>query len=79
MSNAIQATIIEYLHRLDEQRQAEVLDFVEYLASKAKTAPAVSWPAIDPARDLAPFIVGATGFPDDAVAWQRHIRDSEWR
>ena len=79
MSNAIQATIIEYLHRLDEQRQAEVLHFVEYLASKAKTAPAVSWPAIDPARDLAPFIVGATGFPDDAVAWQRHIRDSEWR
>ncbi len=78
MSAAIEATIIEHLHRLDDQRQAEVLDFVEYLASKSKTAsPAVAWPQIDPSRDLAKFIGVATGFPEDGVAYQRQIRDTE--
>jgi hypothetical protein len=79
MSATIEVTIIEHLHRLDDQRQAEVLDFVEYLASKSKTAsPAVAWPQIDPARDLAQFIGVATGLPDDGVAYQRQLRDSEW-
>ena len=79
MSAAIEASIIEHLHRLDDQRQAEVLDFVEYLASKSKTAsPAVAWSQIDPSRDLAKFIGVATGFPDDGVAYQRQIRDTEW-
>ena len=79
MSAAIEASIIEHLHRLDDQRQAEVLDFVEYLASKSKTAsPAAARPQIDPSRDLAKFIGVATGFPEDGVAYQRQIRDTEW-
>lgn len=92
MSNAIQATIIEHLHRLDEQRQSEVLDVVEYLASKAKAAPAVNWPAIDPARDMAPFIgapqerpkafdpmrySGTVQWPVDGLAYQESVR-REW-
>ena len=36
MSAAIEANIIEKLHQLSEYRQAEVLDFVEYLATKSK-------------------------------------------
>jgi hypothetical protein len=79
MSTAIEIAIVERLHQLDEQRQAVVLDFVEYLARKAKvTATANDWPQIDPARDLAQFIGVATGFPEDGVAYQRQIRDTEW-
>lgn len=78
MNTAIETSIIEQLHRLDERRKAEVLDFVEYLAAKSNVAsPAVNWPVIDPSRDLAKFI-GATTFPEDGVAYQRRIRDTEW-
>ncbi|HLA34782.1 MAG TPA: hypothetical protein VJ001_07940 [Rhodocyclaceae bacterium] len=41
-------------------------------------ADASSWPEIDPARDLAKFIGVSTGFPEDGVAYQRQIRDTEW-
>lgn len=43
------------------------------------TAPAdtSSWPEIDPARDLAKFI-GTEAIAEDGVAFQRHIRDTEW-
>lgn len=79
MSAAIEASIIEHLHRLDDQRQAQVLDFVEYLASKSGAAsPTVAWPQNDSSRDLAKFIGVATGFPEDGVAYQRQIRDTEW-
>ena len=78
MNTAIEANIIEQLHRLDERRKAEVLDFVEYLASKSNAAPpAENWPSIDPSRDWAKFI-GKHPFPEDGVAYQRRIRDSEW-
>jgi hypothetical protein len=80
MSAAIEASIIEHLHRLDDQRQAQVLDFVEYLASKSGAAwPTVAWPQNDPSRDLAKFIGVATGFPEDGVAYQRQISDTEWQ
>jgi hypothetical protein len=79
MSTAIETAIVERLHRLDDQRQAEVLDFVEYLASKSRPAsPAVDWQPIDPSRDLAKYIGVATGLPEDGVAYQRQIRDTEW-
>lgn len=79
MSAAIEAAIAEQIHRLDDQCQAEVLDFAEYLAAKSKTTPAASnWPQIDPSRDLAKYIGVATGFPEDGVAYQRQIRDTEW-
>lgn len=78
MITAIETSIIEHLHRLDEHRKAEVLDFVEYLAAKSNAAaPAVNWPEIDPSRDLAKFI-GVATFPEDGVAYQRRIRDTEW-
>lgn len=76
---AIEASIIERLHRLDERNKAEVLDFVEYLASKSKsTTSAVTWPSLDPSIDLARF-QGVLQFDEDAVAYQRRIRDSEWQ
>ena len=79
MSTAIVTAIIERLHRLDEYRQAEVLDFVEYLATKYRAATqAVDWPQIDPSRDLAKYTGVATGLPEDGVAYQRQIRDTEW-
>ncbi|MEF8709970.1 MAG: hypothetical protein V5B38_14300 [Candidatus Accumulibacter propinquus] len=79
MSAAIEASMIEHLHRLDDQRQAKVLDFVEYLASKSGAAsPTVAWPQIEPSRDLAKFVGVATGFPEDGVAYHRQIRDTEW-
>lgn len=78
MNTAIENSILERLHRLDERRKAEVLDFVEYLAAKSDAAPlAVNWPSLDPERDLARF-KGALQFDEDAVAYQRRIRDSEW-
>ncbi len=36
-----------------------------------------AWPEIDPARDLAKFI-GTEPIAEDGVAFQRHIRDTEW-
>lgn len=78
MNTAIETSIHEHLHRLDERRKAEVLDFVEYLATKSDAALfAVNWPTLDPARDLARFH-GTLQFDEDAVAYQRRIRDSEW-
>lgn len=78
MNTAIETSILERLHQLDESRKAEVLDFVEYLATKSNVAsPAVSWPNLDPARDLVRF-QGALQFDEDGVAYQRRIRDSEW-
>ena len=78
MNTAIEDSILEQLHRLDERSKAEVLDFVGYLATKSNTALlAVSWPELDPVRDLARF-QGALQFDEDAVAYQRRIRDSEW-
>lgn len=79
MDSAIETSILERLHRLDESHKAEVLDFVEYLASKSKSdAPSETWPSLDPVKDLVRF-QGALQFDEDAVAYQRRIRDSEWK
>lgn len=76
MNTAIETSILEHLHRLDERRKAEVLDFVEYLATKSNVAPlAVGWPNLDPERDLARF-QGVLQFDEDAVAYQRRLRHS---
>ncbi|CAK0748846.1 conserved hypothetical protein [Gammaproteobacteria bacterium] len=78
MNTAIETAIVERLHCLDEHRKAEVLDFVEYLAAKSSTAsPPVSWPEIDPSCDFSRFI-GTEPLAEDGVAFQRHIRDTEW-
>ena len=79
MSSTVVAKIHEKLRLLDEPRQAEVLDFLESLVAKSTAPPkALDWPVIDPSRDLAPYIGIATGIPEDGVAFQRHIRDTEW-
>ena len=79
MSTAIENAIVERLHCLSEARQAEVLDVVEYLASKPGPASsAVEWSSIDPLQDLAKYIGVSTGLPTDGVAYQRQIRDAEW-
>ncbi len=78
MNSAIENSILERLHRLDVRRQAEVLDFVDYLAAKSSAdTTAANWPSLDPARDLARF-AGKLTFDEDAVAYQRRIRDTEW-
>lgn len=77
MNSAIEANIIERLHHLDEPKKAEVLDFVEYLLLKNSSLAAANWPDLEPARDFVPF-VGKLNFDEDAVAYQRRIRDSEW-
>ncbi|MBI3480073.1 MAG: hypothetical protein HY016_06930 [Nitrosomonadales bacterium] len=78
MNNPIESSIIERLHRLDESRQAEVLDFIEFLAARSIAASsAANWPEIDPSRDLAKFI-GVATFSEDGVVYQRRIRDTEW-
>lgn len=78
MNSAIETSILERLHQLDDNRKAEVLDFVEYLATKSNaTSFAVSWPNLDPSHGLARF-QGALQFGEDAVVYQRRIRDSEW-
>ena len=90
MSTTLETAIVERLHRLDEQRQAEVLDFVEFLASRSKIAsPAVAWPQIDPARDLAQTVgivqkkpptfdpmrySGTVQWPMDGLAFQNAAR-----
>lgn len=78
MNTAIETSILERLHQLDDNHKAEVLDFVEYLATKSNVASlAVSWPNLDPAHDLARF-QGVLQYGEDAVAYQRRIRDGEW-
>ncbi|MDD4964507.1 MAG: hypothetical protein PHI11_11390 [Gallionella sp.] len=69
MNTAIETRIIEQLHRLDASKQAEVLDFVEYLTAKFSQA-TVNWPMLDPAQDLAGF-VGSVPVDEDAVAYTR--------
>ncbi len=77
MNSTIETNILECLHRLDEPRKAEVLDFVEYLVKKFNVKPAGSWPDLEPTQDFARF-AGKLIFDEDAVAYQRRIRDSEW-
>jgi hypothetical protein len=77
MNSVVEANIIERLHHLDEPRKAEVLDFVEYLLVKFGDLSSEGWPVVEPARDFASF-AGKLTVNIDAVAYQRHIRDSEW-
>jgi Protein of unknown function (DUF2281) len=72
MSANIEANIVEQLHRLDDHRQAEVLDFVEFLASKSKAAPQNRSPEFDPMR-----YSGTVQWPVDGLAYQEAIR-KEW-
>jgi hypothetical protein len=79
MSATLEANIIKQLHRLDDQRQAEVLDFVEYLATKSRVASSTAdWPPINPSVDLSQYVGAVPGIPEDGVAYQRQIRDAEW-
>jgi hypothetical protein len=72
MSATLEANIIEQLHRLDEQRQAEVLDFVEYLATKSIAAAQKRPQEFDPMR-----YSGTVQWPVDGLAYQEAVR-KEW-
>jgi hypothetical protein len=76
MNSAIETAIVEQLHRLDEQRQTEVLNFVEYLASKSNPASqTVAWQppqVFDPMR-----YSGTVPWPADGLAFQEAAR-KEW-
>ena len=76
MNSAIETAIVEQLHRLDEQRQAEVLNFVEYLASKSNQAsPTVTW---QPPQVFDPMRYSSTvQWPVDGLAYQEAVR-KEW-
>ncbi|MBK1640439.1 hypothetical protein CKO12_00790 [Chromatium okenii] len=73
MNTAIETAIFEKLRTFDEQHQAEVLDFVEFLAIRRANA---SWSLLDPARDF-PKFAGSEPIAEDSVAFQRQIRDTE--
>jgi hypothetical protein len=86
MSAALEAIIIDKLHRLSEQRLAAVLDFVEYLASKPSPAPpplAAGQTAdrLTPLPRPQPFdpmrYSGTVPWPVDGLAYQDAIRQ-EW-
>lgn len=78
MNVQLETTIVDRLHQLDEHRLSEVLDFVEFLAARRVTGEVnEGWRLIDPSHDLARF-VGTVPFPEDGVAYQRRIRDTEW-
>lgn len=77
MNTVLENAIIDKLHGLDEQHQAEVLDFVEYLTAKLNSIRQFPGQIIDPQRDLSPFI-GVKTFTEDGIAYQRCIRDNEW-
>ena len=78
MNAQLETTIVDRLHQLDERCLSEVLDFVEFLATRhASGETNADWKQIDPSRDLARF-VGTVPLPEDGVAYQRRIRDTEW-
>ena len=78
MNAQLETTIVDRLHQLDERRLSEVLDFVEFLAARRVSGEInADWEPINPSRDLARF-VGTASFPEDGVAYQRRVRDSEW-
>lgn len=78
MNAQLETTIVNRLQQLDERRLSEVLDFVEFLSSRRVSAEVnAEWESIDPSHDL-PRFTGAVPLPEDGVAYQRRIRDSEW-
>lgn len=46
-------------------------------ATAGDNGPVCDWPVLNPARDFARFI-GTEPIAEDGVAFQRHIRDTEW-
>ena len=72
MSSAIETAIVERLHHLNDQHQTQVLDFVEFLASKSKAAPQNRSPEFDPMR-----YSGTVQWPVDGLAYQEAVR-KEW-
>lgn len=74
MSTAIKAAIAEQLEGLDDYRQAEILDYVEYIVAKSKTASMTSPrpKAFDPMR-----YSGTLSWPVEGLAYQEAVR-KEW-
>ncbi|CAK0770395.1 conserved hypothetical protein [Gammaproteobacteria bacterium] len=94
MNAQLETRIIEQLHQLDERRLGKVLDFVRRQLHEKEKTPQFGnckgmltilvedkkhceWPLLDPARDF-PRFAGTEPITEDGVAFQRHIRDTEW-
>lgn len=78
MNAALEAHIIEKLHQLSEYRQAEVLDFVEYLASKSAASPAVTSAPQERPQVFDPMrYSGTVQWQVDGLAYQEAVR-KEW-
>ena len=75
MNTMIETALLDRLRTLDEDHQAEVLDFVEFIATRQAHAHRT---LIDPARDF-PRFRGTEPITEESVAFQRQIRDTEWR
>ena len=75
MNTLIETALLDRLRTLDENHQAEVLDFVEFIATRQAHAHRT---LIDPARDF-PRFMGTAPITEESVAFQRQIRDTEWR
>lgn len=71
MTSLNDARLLDRIHRLPPEKQAEVVDFVEFLVARTDAVQGgAALPAID---DL----VGNLGLQGDSVAVQRSLRD-EW-
>ncbi len=75
MNTALEAALLDSLRTLDEDHQAEVLNFVAFIATRQAHAQRKQ---IDPARDF-PQFAGTEPMTEESVAFQRQIRDTEWR
>ena len=71
MSIAIETDIIEQLHLLDDDRKAEVLDFILFLIakSKANSSSVKTAGEFDPMR-----YSGKVSWPVDGLAYQETLR-----
>ena len=74
MSSVLEAHIIKKLHQLSELRQAEVLDFVDFLVAKNSKEINATSPnqQFDPMR-----FSGTIDWPVDGLAYQENMR-KEW-
>ena len=74
MSSVLEAHIIKKLHQLSEFRQAEVLDFVDFLVAKNSQDKSLtnSNEQFDPMR-----FSGTIDWPVDGLTYQENMR-KEW-
>lgn len=72
----IEESVIQKLRGLPPERQREVLDFVEFLETKAPLASKTRLPSKKSALELAEGLVGSLeGGPGDLATNREHMKD----